>query len=237
MEVELPKTAFVPGETIPFKISICNLSNSNVEKVKVKLVKTTTYKVTSPKHESKTDEENLVSFSEHGVGAHGEYTYNLELQIPGYIDVPNFTKCELFKVSYELEVSAEMPSCTMDLDINAWDIKIGHIQCGNYGTGDSAVNSAAAAYPTPAYPPAPGVVYPPAPGGGVYPPSPNAYVHGGLPPYPTNDFDKKPISPLGPPSAPSSSIASAPMEDNPKAREAASGGTSGVAGFVSELRK
>jgi hypothetical protein len=321
MDVELPKIAFVPGETIHFKVTITNLSNSNVENLKVKFVKTVKYRVTSPHSESKEDVDNILNFTDHGVGAHGEHTFNLQLAIPEFVEVPNFTKCELFKVSYALEVSAEMAGCTLDLDISVWDIQMGHIQCTDYGESGDAnraplpggkfplpptspyppaagegyspgglypPNSGGVyppspgggyplppggayppggVYPPPAggtYPPPPGGTYPPPPGGaypppaggaypppaggaypppagGTYPPSPGgAYPPSGpgaypppagaaYPATPGGAYSDPPnysattekTAPPGPPSAPSSSIASAPFDNNPKAREAA----------------
>ncbi|XP_044257596.1 arrestin domain-containing protein 3-like [Tribolium madens] len=220
VELELPKIAFTPGETIPFKVNITNLSNTNVDNIKIKLRKTVTFRVTDPQSETKVDVDDILSFGEHGVGAHGEHTYNLTLAIPPGLEVPNFTKCNLFKVEYLLKVTAEMDSCTMDLDVEAWDIQLGHVQY-------TGTNPPPSAYPpTNSYPPSSGVAYPP-PLAGVYPPPSGGYPPAGFYPPPavpapyspgfaSNGQEKTAL--MGPPSA--------PMDDNPKAREAAMGGPS-----------
>ncbi|RZC40555.1 Arrestin C domain containing protein [Asbolus verrucosus] len=222
---------FGSGEVINFKVIVTNLSNSNVEDLKVKFKKTIQYKVTSPYPETKEDVDNILQFTEHGVGAHGEHIYDLQLAIPEYIDVPNFAQCDLFKVSYELEVCCEMPACTLDLDVNVWDIKMGHVQCldsDRSGETDKLINPGFinnlppidGAYPPPLpgnpYPPPPEGTYPPPPGGyppppGGYPPPGNAYPPpGGAYPPPAGGGYPAPYPPgasnypASPPSYPAS---------------------------------
>lgn len=225
MDVELSKTAFVPGENVPLKIFISNLSNSNVESVNVKLLKDVTYRVTRPHHESRSNSDIIETLREHGVGAHGEHTFNLNLHIPPSLQVPNFTKCELFEVSYNLQVSCEMPTCTLDLDISIWDIQLGHVQCAPTYEPESEPEN-------PKFddnfefPSNPGFVPPP----GGYQPE-NSYTGAPIAPYPPGAAfvpppaysDEKRSYPSGPPTAPSSSSGATapPIDDNPKAREAA----------------
>ncbi|EFA11076.1 arrestin domain-containing protein 3 [Tribolium castaneum] len=305
VEIELPKIAFIPGETVPFKINVTNLSNTNVENIKIKFRKTVTFRVTDPHIETKEDVDDILSFGDHGVGAHGQHTFDLTLAIPPGLEVPNFTRCDLFKVEYLLKVTAEMASCTMDLDVEAWDVQLGHIQYaeatthppthsypppsggaypppsggtypppsggtypppsgGTYpppsggaypppsgGTypppsGGTYPPPSGGAYPPPsggAYPPPSGGAYPP-PSGGAYPPPPGgAYPPpaGGYPPaggtspgfypppggsYPGPYTPQFPGYPSNPPEKTSPGPPSAPMDDNPKAREAAMGGPS-----------
>lgn len=208
LNVEMPKTAFVIGETINYKVSITNLSNTNIEKLKGKLTKTVKYSVDSPSYESKDDYDEIVSFTEHGVGAHGEHTYDLQLAIPEHLEVPNFTNCQFFQASYSLKFTAVMGGCTMDLDIEI-SPELGHIQCyennhennyppttpgfvpateGNYPPTVPGLNPM---YPASPYPP-PTATFPATPGNypppaeGTYPPTPAVYppITGAYPPLP-----------------------------------------------------
>lgn len=248
MDVELPKTAFVAGENIPLKVFISNLSNSNVESVNVKLLKDVTYRVTRPRHESRSDSDLIQTLREHGVGAHGEHTFNLNLHIPPNLQIPNFTKCELFGVSYNLQVSCEMPSCTLDLDISIWDIQFGHVQCAPIDEPEPEIPKFDDNF---AFPSNPGFVPPPGEPGFYPPPVPGGYQpenpyppNTAYPPGPGGAFvpppaysDEKRSYPPGAPTAPSSSGASAPpTENNPKAAEAA-GYPSAPTSTSSEPRK
>lgn len=64
-----------------------------------------TSKVTTPSSQSKSDYELLATSHNTGVGAHGERTYNLSLEIPQSAQIPNFNLCQLFKQKTKLEVS------------------------------------------------------------------------------------------------------------------------------------
>ncbi|XP_023014669.2 arrestin domain-containing protein 3 isoform X2 [Leptinotarsa decemlineata] len=126
LDVHLQKKAFVLGEVSRIKIVISNLSNVNIEQINVKLKSVIICKVTSPSMKKKSDTELLSSTSDTGVGAHGERTYDLELQIPTAGVVYNFKRCTLFKQNFTLEVEACIGGCHTNMNVKT-NVVLGHI--------------------------------------------------------------------------------------------------------------
>ncbi|KAJ8967573.1 hypothetical protein NQ314_002772 [Rhamnusium bicolor] len=129
MNVHLEKEAYIQGETANVRVEITNMSNENVERVEVKMGMTVESRVTSPSSESKCDYELLATDNDTGVGAHGDRTYDFQLEIPKFTVVPNFNLCTLFKQWTILKVKAVLPSCHEDMDIST-TIVMGHIPIG-----------------------------------------------------------------------------------------------------------
>lgn len=72
--------------------------------------------MTFPKLDTKSSEELIASAYESGVGAHGERTYDIPLDIPGSTFLPNFSLCTLFEQYVQLTVSIivapiSVPTC------------------------------------------------------------------------------------------------------------------------------
>lgn len=65
---------------------------------------TITERCTSPSSDDKIEEDVIVSDGDTGVGAHGDRDYNIALQIPQNLDLPNFTRCALFSQKFLLKV-------------------------------------------------------------------------------------------------------------------------------------
>ncbi|XP_018576804.1 arrestin domain-containing protein 3 [Anoplophora glabripennis] len=126
MEVHLQKEAFVVGEVAKMRVDITNMSNKSIESVRVKLKMEVKSMVTHPRDESKSNSELLATNSDTGVGAHGQRSYDLNLEIPQSAQVPNFEQCVLFSQKTKLEVTAVLPGCHTNLKAVAY-VTIGHI--------------------------------------------------------------------------------------------------------------
>lgn len=104
MDVQLPKKACIPGETVSMHVRISNQSNVNVDSLKVTLKQRLTFMANVPSTSEKVDGRDLATVQDVGVGAHGEHTYNVQLPIPPETFLPNFDQCKLFKASHIYEV-------------------------------------------------------------------------------------------------------------------------------------
>ncbi|XP_023311066.1 arrestin domain-containing protein 3 isoform X1 [Anoplophora glabripennis] len=168
MEVHLDKEAFVVGEVVNVRLDITNMSNESIESISAQLGMNVKCRVTSPSSDSKSDFELLATDNDTGVGAHGQRTYNLTLEIPESAQVPNFNLCELFRQETTLKITAVIEGCHNDMDFDT-EITMGHIPVHD-------PSSPAEQYPPSAYQPNmyPPNTYPP----NTYPPNPV------MPPYP-----------------------------------------------------
>ncbi|XP_060528185.1 arrestin domain-containing protein 3-like [Cylas formicarius] len=146
MDIELPKKIIVPGETVEVQIRVTNMSNSNVEGVKLELKQRITYKAMDPSRDEKLDTHVLVDLSDVGVGAHGENTYAFKVNLPPNVSIPNFAQCRLFKSEYMYKAVAKLPSIHRHLEIKMYP-EVGHIapsqgQPPSYGAAQPPVATA-----------------------------------------------------------------------------------------------
>lgn len=135
MEVELPSRAFVSGETVNFGVGVQNLTYSNVDDLKVVLTQKVTFGLPSESEfncfvrRQRSVKNEILSFTENGLGAHGEFNYDLSFQIPEKFPIPNFTGCKYIRINYCLEIYCRLFSGFSRLTIKVPDIVIGHIRC------------------------------------------------------------------------------------------------------------
>ncbi|KAG5891408.1 hypothetical protein JTB14_031475 [Gonioctena quinquepunctata] len=126
VDVHLEKESFVQGEVAKIKIEVTNLSNENIDEMSLKLLMTTESKSTSPRTHYKYDSELLWSDSNTGVGAHGERTYEFNVEIPRTAVLYNFNQCTLFRQWNSFKIEAVIPGCHSNLEIEP-EVKLGHI--------------------------------------------------------------------------------------------------------------
>ncbi|XP_030749787.1 arrestin domain-containing protein 3-like isoform X1 [Sitophilus oryzae] len=134
MDVELPKKTLIPGEHVEVKVSLTNMSNTNVEGVSLELKQILTYKVTEPNKEEKEDSLILVDLKDVGLGAHGENTYLFNVTLRPNVELPNFAQCRLFAVEYRYKAITKLPSMHKNLEINMTP-KVGHIPLAAQNAG------------------------------------------------------------------------------------------------------
>ncbi|XP_050501285.1 arrestin domain-containing protein 3-like [Diabrotica virgifera virgifera] len=126
MDVVLEKEAFVVGEVAKIKVDITNMSNESTVELTLSLKLTVESKTTSPSKHYKYDKEYIQRVTDSGVGAHGQRIYKINFPIPRSAVVPNFINCTLFKQWSVLKVTAVVPGCHTNLEVET-GIKLGHI--------------------------------------------------------------------------------------------------------------
>lgn len=240
LDAQLAKRAIIPGEVVTLSVRLTNMSNVNVEAVKLNFNQLLKYKTQTPSEDSKAEENYLFGTSDVGVGAHGEHNYEFKIDIPTTTIVPNFDQCRLFEASYKMILTAVLPSYHTNLDI------VMHPIVGNVPVGQQPQNIQPPPMnnqPQPGFVP-PGAPYPPPPGN--FPPYNNSNLQGpypgvpqeqfqpqfqgpyqGGPGYPANPYPGGAFPPGGPYPPPTSGPypgyppASAPYGGDSKAQEAA----------------
>ncbi|XP_044755834.1 arrestin domain-containing protein 3-like [Coccinella septempunctata] len=215
LDININKTAFIPGESVKLFLTLTNMSNSNVEEVNAIFQQYLKSKVELPKHDFKEDKFEFSRKSLSGVGAHGENKYDMELLIPAPAPYPNLNRSSLFEISYDIEICAVISGCHSNMELS-FNVEIGHIQhqsqtAESYapppteGTISPYPNTAPAyPYPTASQPTAPIIGGPNA--GAPYP----QISQPTGPPYPTGSGsgaayppDYQSVYPGGPPKSPS----------------------------------
>lgn len=125
MNVTSKKRAFVVGEKAAIKIHVMNMSKVNVETLQVKIKQDVEFTVSHPSTWHKYDTQLIAASYNTGVGAHGERTYDLEIEIPP-AGVYNFHGCRLFNSHFTLTISASFSGWHTDLNMTT-NIGLGHI--------------------------------------------------------------------------------------------------------------
>lgn len=129
MQIELPTTAFVLGETINFRVSVQNLSSLNVDCLTVVLVQEIIYGPPSVPDLTRSLRNQVLGFTKSGVGAHGERTYDLSFTIPESFQILNFVASRLISDKYCLRVCCNLLNSWKTFYIDIPDIKLGHAKC------------------------------------------------------------------------------------------------------------
>lgn len=127
LDININKTAFVPGENVKLFMTLTNMSNSNVDEVSAKFMQYVKSKVEHPHYEHKEDQYEFGFKTWSGVGAHGENQYDMEILIPPQAPFPNLNRSSLFEISYDVEICANIDGCHSNMDLS-FSIEIGHIQ-------------------------------------------------------------------------------------------------------------
>ncbi|XP_011169897.1 arrestin domain-containing protein 17 [Solenopsis invicta] len=101
----LPARGYVPGQSMPIKINVENASNIRVNTIKLVLRKIVTYRATTPRTATKTDEIVVTEVSKGPVEAGGTADYEQHLDIPP-LPPSNLTNCHIIDLEYNLKVEA-----------------------------------------------------------------------------------------------------------------------------------
>ncbi|XP_011696573.1 PREDICTED: arrestin domain-containing protein 2 isoform X4 [Wasmannia auropunctata] len=107
----LPVRGYVPGQSMPIKINIENLSNIVVNTVKLVLCKIVTFHATTPRRETKTEEIVVTEISRGPVVAGGTADYEQRLGIPP-LPPSNLANCRIIDLEYNLKVEACVAECS-----------------------------------------------------------------------------------------------------------------------------
>ncbi|KAG7204887.1 hypothetical protein KM043_005285 [Ampulex compressa] len=101
----LPVRGYVPGQGIPVKINVENLSGVTVDAVKLILCKVVTFRATTPRMDTKTEEIVVSQVSKGPVEGSGNADYEQVLDIPP-VPPSNLPNCTIIELEYCLKVEA-----------------------------------------------------------------------------------------------------------------------------------
>ncbi|KYN43112.1 Arrestin domain-containing protein 3 [Trachymyrmex septentrionalis] len=101
----LPVRGYVPGQSMPIKINVENLSNVVVNTIKLVLCKIVTFRATTPHMDTKKEEIVVTEISKGPVEAGGTTDYEQHLDIPP-LPPSNLANCGIIDLEYNLKVEA-----------------------------------------------------------------------------------------------------------------------------------
>lgn len=101
----LPVRGYVPGQSMPININVENSSNVVVNTIKLILRKIVTFRATTPRTDTKTDEMVVAEISKGPVEAGGTAEYQQHLDIPP-LPPSNLANCHIIDLEYNLKVEA-----------------------------------------------------------------------------------------------------------------------------------
>jgi len=106
LELNLPQTGFVPGQTVPANVLIGNESKIRVHEVKVGLSMMITY-YSDLSSGSKCERKSVAKLKADGVLRNSRKMYDFQLMIPS--TPPScFHLCRIIKIGYQIEVVAKV---------------------------------------------------------------------------------------------------------------------------------
>ncbi|KMZ02059.1 arrestin domain-containing protein 2 [Drosophila simulans] len=106
LELNLPQTGFVPGQTVPVNVLIGNESKIRVHEVKVGLSMMITY-YSDLSSGSKCERKSVAKLKADGVLRNSRKMYDFQLMIPS--TPPScFHLCRIIKIGYQIEVVAKV---------------------------------------------------------------------------------------------------------------------------------
>lgn len=118
VKVRLPKTGFALGEKIPISVEMINKSNTNVSHTTYSLKRVDTFTSESPSEKQRVVKQEIVDTRSDGVKA-GE-TVNIEefVEIPQVLVISNHRYCKVFRITYELKITAETEGVSVSPEIH-----------------------------------------------------------------------------------------------------------------------
>ncbi|XP_029160939.1 arrestin domain-containing protein 17 [Nylanderia fulva] len=101
----LPVRGYVPGQSMPIKINVENLSNVVVNTIKLVLCKIVTFRATTPHTDTRTEEIVVTEISKGPVEGGGTADYEQHLDVPP-LPPSNLANCNIIDLEYNLKVEA-----------------------------------------------------------------------------------------------------------------------------------
>ncbi|XP_011861149.1 PREDICTED: arrestin domain-containing protein 2 [Vollenhovia emeryi] len=101
----LPTRGYVPGQSMPIKINVENLSNVVVNTIRLMLCKIVIFRATTPRTDTKTEEIVVTEISKGPIEARGTADYEQHLDIPP-LPPSNLANCRIIDLEYNLKVEA-----------------------------------------------------------------------------------------------------------------------------------
>lgn len=132
----IPRSGYALGEEILVTISIFNKSTIDVVSTVIKLVRLETFTSQSPDERILKIRENVCELHSNGVKAGERASFEELIKIPRTIPITNQKCCRVFKVSYELKITARTVGLNSSPEIYI-PITIGVIGFGSKGYQDT----------------------------------------------------------------------------------------------------
>ncbi|KAK1124426.1 hypothetical protein K0M31_006786 [Melipona bicolor] len=101
----LPVRGYVPGQSMPIKVNVENLSGVVVDTIKLLLCKIVTFRATTPTIDTKREEIVIAEVSKGPIEGGGTADYEQKLDIPP-LPPSNLTNCGIIDLEYNLKVIA-----------------------------------------------------------------------------------------------------------------------------------
>ena len=105
VNVTLPVRGYVPGQSMPVRVTVDNQSGVIVDTVKLILRKVVTFRATTPRPDTKRDKIVVAEVSKGPVEAGGNSDYEQRLEIPP-LPPSNLTNCGIIDLEYNLKIEA-----------------------------------------------------------------------------------------------------------------------------------
>lgn len=102
----IPRSGYALGEEILVTISIVNRSSTNVVSTVIKLIRIETFMSQNPDERILKVRENITELQSNAVKAGERVSFEELIKIPKTIPITNHQCCRVFKVSYELKITA-----------------------------------------------------------------------------------------------------------------------------------
>lgn len=102
-DVAIPAGGYVPGQSIPIAVDVDNASDVKVERLRVFLNKTVTFKTIHPRRAVKGDQKTIAEISMGPVEVNSSKNWQQNFQIPP-LPPSNLNNCGIIDLDYALKV-------------------------------------------------------------------------------------------------------------------------------------
>ncbi|XP_070494888.1 arrestin domain-containing protein 3-like [Chironomus tepperi] len=124
--VTIPYTGFCGGHPVPITIDYTNKSDVDVLRTKLKLKRTIAFTSHTPERKTKTDTEKMVEKLVEGIKKGDSKCIQTTFDIPQTMMCSNGRFCQVVRISYVMEIEAEVDGCHSNPEI-AFPVVIGNI--------------------------------------------------------------------------------------------------------------
>lgn len=111
MNLNMPCSGFVPGQTIPINLDCDNASSTKIKYCDIKLIKVETYHSHTPHKSTHSRIDEIASITTDGLEPGEQATFCEEIEVPP-LPPSDLTNCSLIDIDYKLTVSGKLKSET-----------------------------------------------------------------------------------------------------------------------------
>lgn len=111
LQAIIPKQGFIAGDKIPVKILLNNRSSRDVHCTTIALKRLDQYNCDGSRNKVKEVRTKIAEIRCHGVKAKSQSNFEEFIEIPQGLLLTNALYCRVFKIMYEIKVTAETGGC------------------------------------------------------------------------------------------------------------------------------